>query len=268
MSIDNSLPSPSPETPLPKPQSHKQKRQSKNIKHTFDNEAVTTAIIAAFAIPRALTPPPAPEMTSLTTRLLIASIGNPAPYLSTLHSAGHTLLHALAASLSQNPSISQPPLRKSGREWAYGLVSQGAEYTLWQSPVSMNISGTALAAAWRTFSSSSSSSSAMKFHDSTASASDTALVVLHDELEAPLGSVVVRSGAASPKGHNGLKSIRDRMPGVKYTRIGIGIGRPASREPEVVAGYVLRKMTGAERGVVEGCVGRVEGELGLLARGG
>lgn len=77
----------------------------------------------------------------------------------------------------------------------------------------------------------------------------------------------MRDGKASPKGHNGLKSIREKMPGVPYTRIGVGIGRPESREPGVVAGYVLRKMTQGERGKIEGCVGGVVGELGRLSGG-
>jgi PTH1 family peptidyl-tRNA hydrolase len=180
------------------------------------------------------------------SRLLIASIGNPAPYLSTLHSAGHTVLFALASTL-------QLPLQKSGREWAHGLLSQGEEWTLWASPVQMNISGTAVANAWKTFVSQSRGEA------------EPRLVVLHDELEAPLGSIKVRPGSASAKGHNGLKSIREKIPGVEYVRIGIGIGRPESREPGVVAGYVLRKMTGSERGKIEGCVGGVVGELRRLS---
>jgi peptidyl-tRNA hydrolase, PTH1 family len=187
-----------------------------------------------------------------SSRLLIASIGNPAPYLSTLHSAGHTVLYALSTALSL-------PLQKSSRDWAHGLLAHGEEWTLWASPVAMNVSGSAVAAAWKTFLSQSRAAAAGE--------GEERLVVLHDELEAPLGSVKVRSGSASAKGHNGLKSIRERMPGVEYTRIGIGIGRPESRSPEVVAGYVLRKMTREERGKIEGAVGGVLGELRRLAGG-
>ena len=42
------------------------------------------------------------------------------------------------------------------------------------------------------------------------------------------------------KGHNGLRSISSELGGIKgFTRIGIGIGRPESREPNDVANYVL-----------------------------
>jgi len=90
---------------------------------------------------------------------------------------------------------------------------------------------------------------------------------MHDELELALGLVKVKSGSASAKGHNGLKSINGLLKGTEYTRIGVGIGRPESREPDVVAGYVLRKMSAQERGKLEGCVGKVEMELRRLREG-
>lgn len=42
------------------------------------------------------------------------------------------------------------------------------------------------------------------------------------------------------RGHNGLKSISQELGGYKdFLRIGIGIGRPEDRDPNVVARYVL-----------------------------
>jgi PTH1 family peptidyl-tRNA hydrolase len=37
----------------------------------------------------------------------------------------------------------------------------------------------------------------------------------------------------------------------KWWRVGVGIGRPESREPDVVARYVLKKMSGSEKGALE-----------------
>jgi PTH1 family peptidyl-tRNA hydrolase len=51
-------------------------------------------------------------------RLLVCSIGNPGPYLNTLHSAGHTVLTSLAASLAH------PAFQKS-RAYGNGLLSPG-----------------------------------------------------------------------------------------------------------------------------------------------
>jgi PTH1 family peptidyl-tRNA hydrolase len=174
-------------------------------------------------------------------RLLVCSIGNPSPYLHTLHSAGHTVLTSLAASLSH------PPFQKS-RAYGNGLLSPGPVYTLWQSSSLMNISGSGVAAAWRQF-----------LKDD--GGAEARLVVVHDELELGLGEVRVRDGNLSAKGHNGLKSIKEALRGAEYTRIGVGIGRPQSRDADAVAAYVLKKMSGVERSRIESCVGKVEGEL-------
>lgn len=111
----------------------------------------------------------------------------------------------------------------------------------------MNISGTGVAAAWRQF-----------LKDGR---EEARLVVVHDELELSLGEVRVRSGNLSPKGHNGLKSIKEVLGGTEYTRIGVGIGRPQSRDPDAVASYVLKKTNAIERSRIEGCVGKVVEEL-------
>lgn len=177
-------------------------------------------------------------------RLLVCSIGNPAPYINTLHSAGHTVLTSLAASLSH------PPFQKS-RAYGNGLLSVGPTYTLWQSSSLMNVSGVGVAAAWRQF-----------VKDG---GPEARLIVVHDELELGLGEVRVKSGSLSPRGHNGLKSIKEVLRGADYTRIGVGIGRPLSRDPDAVAAFVLKKMSPVERARIEGCVGRVEEELRRMA---
>lgn len=180
-----------------------------------------------------------------SVRLLVCSIGNPGQYINTLHSAGHTVLSALASNLSY------PSFAKS-RPYGNGLLSQGGDFTLWQSSSLMNISGVGVATAYKQF-------------IKELRGEEGRLVVVHDELELALGQVNVKDGSASPKGHNGLKSIKEQMRGVQWTRIGVGIGRPTSREPDVVAGFVLKKMSGVERGRIEGCVGAVEMELRKLA---
>ncbi|KAF7930888.1 hypothetical protein EAE99_004138 [Botrytis elliptica] len=186
-----------------------------------------------------------PPAMSTPTRLLICSIGNPAPYTNTLHSAGHTILTLLA------PSLSNPPFQKS-RSYGNGLLSPGFTYTLWKSSSLMNVSGVGVTSAWTSFQRESSSA-------------ECKLVVIHDELELPAGRINVKPGSNSPKGHNGLKSIRDTLRGQPYTRIGIGIGRPESRDAGVVANYVLRKMSAEEKRKIEGCVGKVLEELARLS---
>lgn len=85
------------------------------------------------------------------------------------------------------------------------------------------------------------------------------LVVVHDELEGQLGKVSIREGSVSSRGHNGLKSIQQQLGAVKWWRVGVGIGRPESREPKDVSRHVLRKMTSMEKSVLEkSAVGVVE----------
>jgi len=91
------------------------------------------------------------------------------------------------------------------------------------------------------------------------------LVIVHDELERELGSVSVRTDhKASARGHNGLKSVMASMPHEKFIRIGVGIGRPASRERDAVSNYVLRKTKPNEVAALEGAareVSRVIAEI-------
>ena len=69
------------------------------------------------------------------------------------------------------------------------------------------------------------------------------LVVVHDELDLPLGSVRVKSGGGD-NGHNGLKSIRSALNSGDYARVRIGIGRPPGRQDP--ADFVLRRFSGSE----------------------
>ncbi|KAL8863409.1 MAG: hypothetical protein Q9178_000090 [Gyalolechia marmorata] len=185
--------------------------------------------------------------------LFIASIGNPPPtYTNTLHSAGHTVLNYLRNWL-QNP-----PFEKS-RSHASGLLSTSPEYTLWQSPSLMNISGKPVSTAWRTFLSSLSTPEAKRA---------ARLVVVHDELELAIGKIKVREGKGmSAKGHNGLKSVLGALPGMEFTRIGVGIGRCASRESRDVAAYVMRKMTSDEVEIMEDVAGQVSEVVREMKRG-
>lgn len=164
---------------------------------------------------------------SMAVRILVASIGNPAPYAQTFHSAGHVVAETLQSFLGY------PDFIKS--KSPNGRISNGAEYTLYQSPSLMNVSGKPVAAAWRHFLGTLN-------EDEKATAK---LVVLHDELELAPGKVKMKVGG-SAKGHNGLKDIIRALGGAEFVRIGVGIGRPESRESGDVARYVLRKMSAGD----------------------
>jgi len=66
------------------------------------------------------------------------------------------------------------------------------------------------------------------------------VVALHDEIDLPFGEVRVRHGGGLA-GHNGLKSLRRGFGDADFWRVRVGVGRPDSTDPEVVASYVLSR---------------------------
>lgn len=63
-----------------------------------------------------------------------------------------------------------------------------------------------------------------------------ALIVLHDELDLPVGRLKVRAGGGIA-GHNGIRSIVDALGTADFLRVRIGVGKPPSRDAGI--GYVL-----------------------------
>jgi PTH1 family peptidyl-tRNA hydrolase len=64
------------------------------------------------------------------------------------------------------------------------------------------------------------------------------VLVVHDEIDLPFGEVRSRLGGGLA-GHNGLKSLRRELGGSDFMRVRVGVGRPDSTDPEIVAAYVL-----------------------------
>jgi PTH1 family peptidyl-tRNA hydrolase len=64
------------------------------------------------------------------------------------------------------------------------------------------------------------------------------ILVLHDEIDTPFGEVRTKFGGGLA-GHNGLKSIDQALGTRDFHRVRLGVGRPNSTDPEIVAAYVL-----------------------------
>lgn len=69
------------------------------------------------------------------------------------------------------------------------------------------------------------------------------LLVIHDELDIPAGDVRVKVGGGHA-GHNGLRSIIDKLGSRDFTRIRTGIGNPPGRM--AVADFVLKQLRARE----------------------
>ena len=57
-----------------------------------------------------------------------------------------------------------------------------------------------------------------------------AILVVHDELELPLGTLSLKFGGGLG-GHNGLRSVKASLGSADFWRLRIGIGRPDNRRP-------------------------------------
>ncbi|MDO8732347.1 MAG: aminoacyl-tRNA hydrolase [Actinomycetota bacterium] len=79
------------------------------------------------------------------------------------------------------------------------------------------------------------------------------LVVVHDELDLPFGTVRVKLGGGDG-GHNGLKSLRSSLGSGEFARVRFGIGRPSGRQDP--AEFVLKPFAGTEREEIPEIVSR------------
>jgi peptidyl-tRNA hydrolase, PTH1 family len=85
------------------------------------------------------------------------------------------------------------------------------------------------------------------------------VVVVHDEIDLPFGTVQSRIGGGLA-GHNGLKSLKRELGSPDFRRIRVGVGRPDTTDPEIVSAHVLGRFREPE-GEVRELVERAADEL-------
>ncbi len=94
------------------------------------------------------------------------------------------------------------------------------------------------------------------------------LIVIHDDLDLPVGRLRIRKGGSSG-GHNGIKSIIGSIGTGEFVRFRIGIGRPDTGSngglPENhVINYVLGDFNATERQLIQQTIIRVNEALEYL----
>ena len=67
------------------------------------------------------------------------------------------------------------------------------------------------------------------------------LIVVHDDIDLAAGKVRVKRGGGHG-GHNGLRSLHEKLEGDGYLRVRVGVGRPPGRMD--AADYVLQPLKG------------------------
>jgi len=99
------------------------------------------------------------------------------------------------------------------------------------------------------------------------------LLVIHDDLDLPLGKIRIRQGGGSG-GHKGINSIISSLGSQDFARIRVGIGRPTAppdfaptSEDDIIA-YVLSDFTAEEKQVISQVIPQVsEAIYCLLSEG-
>ena len=161
--------------------------------------------------------------TGTPADLLVVGLGNPgAEYAGTRHNVGAEVVEILAARHGGQ--------LKKAKERA--LVAEvrisGRRVTLAFPTTYMNESGQAVGPLVRRH-------GIEDLHQ---------LVVVHDELDLPVGRIRVKVGGGLA-GNNGLRSIKAHLKTEDFVRVRIGIGRPPSADRG--ADYVLKRPGKAER---------------------
>lgn len=172
---------------------------------------------------------------------LLIGLGNPgASYAGNRHNAGFMVAEQLIADYGFSK-----PARKFGGALSEGAVG-GVKIYIFCPLGYMNTSG-------------GPASQAAGFYK----ISPERIIVMHDELDIPLGKLKVKRGGGNG-GHNGLRSL-DAHLGADYTRIRFGIGHPGDKDR--VSDYVLSDFAKAEWPVVERMAKAISKHLPLLLKG-
>ena len=140
---------------------------------------------------------------------LVVGLGNPGPkYQKTRHNVGFMVVDQLSERFGREAFRD-----KFSGQFAKASVD-GQECGLLKPQTFMNLSGQSVQKAMAFF-----------------KIEPAQLIVLHDELDLPFGTVRVKLGGGAA-GHNGIKSVTQCCGGPNFIRVRIGIGRPRSGSGE------------------------------------
>jgi PTH1 family peptidyl-tRNA hydrolase len=176
-------------------------------------------------------------------KFIVAGLGNPGKkYDRTRHNAGFLAIDELGRRLGIGLT----------QERHQSLVGRGMieshEIVLAKPQTFMNLSGTAVSSLLR-----------------DGYLTPESVIVVHDELDLPVGKVRVKKGGGHG-GHNGLRSLIEQLGTGEFNRVRIGIGRP---EPGMdTADYVLAPFRADERAVVAEAVQKAAAAVMLIVSDG
>ena len=172
---------------------------------------------------------------------LIVGLGNPgAKYRGTRHNVGFAVVDELARRASAD--FESAPAEALMAKWR-------SRDTLIAKPMTyMNLSGQAVGELVRYF-----------------KIDVVDLLVIFDEVHLPLGRLRARA-RGSAGGHNGLKSIIERLGTTEFSRLRLGVGRGDGRRD--LANHVLSIFERSERAELEAFITRAADAVELFAAEG
>jgi PTH1 family peptidyl-tRNA hydrolase len=176
--------------------------------------------------------------------LLIAGLGNPGGrYRAARHNLGFKVAELLAARHGADPERS-----KHGGLLQEIRLPEGQTLALFRPQEFMNVSGGPVARAAKAY-----------------GLGPEQIVAVHDDLESPFGRVRVKQGGGLA-GHNGLRSLAERVGSREFLRVRLGIGRPGRGDTRDIADLVLSPFEPGEdpQPMIESAADAVE----LIAREG
>lgn len=169
------------------------------------------------------------ELAAPVTDWLVAGLGNPGrEYGDTRHNVGFQVAARLSKLLSAGPArrVAKAKIRVASNQGRDIIVARPWTY--------MNLSGPAVARLVQTF--------RIELAN---------LVVVHDDLDLPVGRIRLRMGGSSG-GHRGVQSIIDSLRDSRFIRVRIGIGRPPDEQDPTE--FVLERFVESEQELVRSVV--------------
>lgn len=174
---------------------------------------------------------------------LIAGLGNPgAEYADTRHNAGFRFLEQVLAASGRSL---QTENRFSGRVARVSIADQ--DVWLLAPNTFMNHSGDAVSQLARYY--------RIPLEE---------ILVVHDELDLPVGAVRLKKGGGAG-GHNGISNVIEKLGSPDFLRLRIGIGRP-SHSDQVIS-FVLKKAPKAEQELIDAGIRDVLQHIDDIVRG-
>jgi peptidyl-tRNA hydrolase, PTH1 family len=179
----------------------------------------------------------------MTEPYLIVGLGNPGPeYRETRHNVGFMTVDRLAVKLNARFSRLQSRALVSSSNYLERKVILAKPQTF------MNLSGQAV-------------QGLVRFYKLPLSN----LLVIHDDVDLPLGSIRIRPDGGSA-GQKGMTSILERLGTDEFPRIRLGIGRPPGQMQ--TPDYVLQDFSRQETAILSDVLNQaVEASLTFIVEG-